>query len=97
MHRSLGLTLGEDGCLDSQTRMRTASMLFCLVILLLVLGKGVQSLLVLGVLGEVFFLGCSETPAIGGDIWKGRGVGSSKVVISGPSSKATHSRVYLQG
>lgn len=66
--------------------MRTNSAL-CLVI---VLYKGAPGLLLLGVLGEeVFFLGCSETPAIGGDIWKDRGVGSSKVVINGTSSRAT--------
>lgn len=60
--------------------MRTASTV-CLVN---VLGKDALSLLVLGVLGkkEVFFLGCSETPTIGGDIWKGGAVGSSKVVIN---------------
>lgn len=71
--------------------------MFCLVIILLVLGKGALSLLVLGVLGEeVYFLGCSETPAIDGEThgkMQGRIIkGCHQWLIL-----QSHSRVYLQG
>lgn len=44
----------------------------------IMLWRGTPSLAVLQITGmEVLFLGCSETSAICGDIWKGCGVGAS--------------------